>query len=97
MIRYCLNGLIVFILSANPAFADTNTKPDIIRGEMLYDNHCLQCHARQIHWREKILVTDLKSLIAEVDRLQRISGLEWNNSDIDDVSRYLNDQFYHYR
>ncbi len=97
MIRYCLNGLIIFLLFTNPVSAETNTKQDTLRGELLYENHCSQCHSEQIHWRKKTLVTDWKTLISEVNRWQNASGLEWSNSDINEVSRYLHDQFYHFR
>ena len=90
MIRYWFSGLIVFILSVNPAFAEIGTKIDTNRGAMLYNNNCIQCHTQQIHWREKKIATDWESLIAQVDRWQRVSGLEWSKNDIKEVSRYLN-------
>ena len=98
MIQYWFSGLIVFILSVNPAFAESGTKIDTTRGRgaMLYDNNCIQCHTQQIHWREKKIATDWESLIAQVDRWQRTSGLEWSKNDIKEVSRYLNGEFYHY-
>jgi len=89
-------ALIVFILSVNPAFAESGTKPDTTRGAMLYDNNCIQCHTQQIHWRDKRIATDWEGLIAQVDRWQRASGLEWSKNDIKEVSRYLNAEYYHY-
>lgn len=35
-------------------------------------------------------------LVAQVDRWQRTSGLEWSENDIKEVSRYLNGKYYHY-
>ena len=98
MIRYWFSGLIGFILSVNPAFAESGTKIDTTRGRgaMLYDNNCIQCHTQQIHWREKKIATDWENLIAQVDRWQRVSGLEWSKNDIKEVSRYLNGEYYHY-
>lgn len=96
VIRYWFNGLFVFTLSVNLAFAENKTRIDTTRGAMLYDNHCLQCHTQDVHWREKRIATDWKSLIAQVDRWQRASGLEWNKDDIREVSHYLNAKFYHY-
>lgn len=97
MVRYWFSsGLLVFILSVNPAFADKVTRADIARGAMLYDNHCLECHNQQLHWREKKIVTDWVSLLDQVDRWQKASGLEWSKNDIKEVSRYLNGQYYHY-
>lgn len=95
--RYSFNMLIVCYLAIHPVLAANGLNPRIQRGELLYENHCEKCHTQQIHWRDKALVTDWKSLVDEVSRWQRESGLEWNKSDIDEVSRYLNEQFYHYR
>jgi hypothetical protein len=95
MIRFWFRGLIVFILSVNPAFAESGIRTDTKRGAMLYDNHYIQCHTQQVHWREKRIATDWESLIAQLDRGQRAAGLEWSKNDIKEVSRYLNSEHYH--
>jgi mono/diheme cytochrome c family protein len=87
MSRYWSNGLIVFILSANAAFAENGARVDTTRGAMLYENHCIQCHNQQVHWRDKKIVTDWKSLEAQVNRWQHASGLEWSENDVKEVSR----------
>ena len=96
MTGYWFKCVCIFILSVTAAFAGNGLPNNTYRGAMLYENHCLQCHTQQIHWREKKSVTDWKSLITEVDRWQHISGLEWSKSDIEAVSRHLNGLFYHY-
>ena len=96
MSRYWFKCVFLFIFSASPAFAVNGTRTDSYRGAMLYENHCIECHTRQIHWREKKMVIDWKSLITQVDRWQDISGLEWSKTDIEEVSRYLNGKYYHY-
>ena len=96
MTRFLLAGVVIFALNVNVALANNNIKPDAFRGELLYDNHCEQCHTQRVHWRNKLAVFDWKTLIVEVGRWQRTSGLDWNNDDIDAVSIYLNSRFYHY-
>lgn len=96
MIRSCLNYLCVIILSISSAFAESAAQLDTNRGAMLYDDHCTQCHTQQVHWQEKKLVNDWKTLVAQVDRWQYICGLEWSKNDTVEVSRYLNNKFYHY-
>jgi len=64
------------------------------RGEMLYDTHCIACHTTEVHWREKRLVTDWTSLMAQVRRWQGNSGLNWNEEDVTAVSEYLNRLYY---
>lgn len=63
---------------------------------MLYANHCIACHATQMHWREKRQATDWASLRAQVHRWQDAAGLEWSEEDVLDVVRHLNDTIYRY-
>jgi len=66
------------------------------RGYLLYENQCSLCHSQQIHWQEKKLVTDWNSLVAQVDRWQNSSGLKWRKDEIEDVSHYLDNTYYHF-
>ncbi|VTU36265.1 Green heme protein [Variovorax sp. PBS-H4] len=66
------------------------------RGELLYSTHCIACHTAQVHWRERKLVTDWTSLRAQVWRWQTDAALGWNDDDVAEVARYLNDEFYRF-
>ena len=78
-----------FAVTAEPA-------RDASRGELLYSTHCIACHTTQVHWRDKKLATDWKSLKAQVSRWQNASGQSWGEQDINEVARYLNTLYYHY-
>ncbi len=88
--------VILFVLSGTIAAAEARAVPDPQRGELLYSTHCIACHSTQIHWRDKKLAKDYRSLLAEVGRWQTLGGLGWNNEDISAVARYLNTLHYHY-
>jgi len=77
---------------AGPAAAQPG---DAARGELLYSTHCIECHTTQMHWRAQRLVHDWESLRAQVRRFQGVARLQWNEQDIDDVARHLNDTIYH--
>ena len=66
------------------------------RGELLYSTHCIACHTSQMHWRDKKLATDWDSLKAQVQRWQAGAMLGWNEQDVVEVTRYLNDRFYRF-
>ncbi|CAG0995672.1 Green heme protein [Methylophilaceae bacterium] len=85
-------------MTAIPAigYAAESIQPQMPRGELLYRNHCIECHTQQIHWREKRIATDLNSLSGQVNRWQDAIGLHWTKDEIDDVSRYLNSTYYFY-
>jgi len=74
--------------------AQAERAPSETRGELLYVTHCNGCHSSVIHWREKKLVTDWKSLKDQVNRWQSFIKLGWSEDDINDVAHYLNKQYY---
>jgi len=84
----------LFILFSSLAQAETQPPPDATRGELLYRTHCIACHGDEVHWRDKKLVTDRKSLQSEIRRWMEVSGLRWSNEDIAEVGRYLNAAYY---
>lgn len=67
------------------------------RGEQLYSTHCVSCHTTQVHWRERRLATDWKSLQAQVARWQAVESLHWSDEDIIAVTRHLNQRFYSFK
>ena len=69
---------------------------DASRGELLYVRHCVACHTAQVHWRDKTLATNWKSLNAEVRRWQNAMGQTWGQPDITEVALYLNTLYYHF-
>ncbi|HCV14279.1 MAG TPA: hypothetical protein DGC76_11385 [Candidatus Accumulibacter sp.] len=73
--------------------ADDERAPS--RGELLYATHCIACHDRELHWRDRRLVSDWRSLRAEVRRWQEMASLRWSDEEIEEVARFL--QLRHYR
>jgi mono/diheme cytochrome c family protein len=66
------------------------------RGELLYTTHCIACHTTQMHWRDGRAATDWSSLASQVRRWQGVASLGWSESDIQEVSRYLNETIYRF-
>lgn len=66
------------------------------RGELLYRNHCIECHNQQIHWREARIAKDTIGIKQQVTRWQDAIGVQWTEEEINDVSRYLNRTYYLY-
>jgi mono/diheme cytochrome c family protein len=66
------------------------------RGQLLYANHCVECHTTQMHWREQRLARDWGTLKAQVRRFQGVARLQWSEEDIDAVARHLNDTIYRF-
>lgn len=81
---------------ANTARAEPASVHVAGRGEMLYSLHCIACHTKEIHWRDKGAVRDWPTLQVEVDRWQRIGRLGWDNADVVETARYLNRLHYRF-
>ena len=64
------------------------------RGQLLYANHCVECHSTAMHWRDQRLARDWNSLRAQVRRFQGLARLDWSDEEIEAVSRHLNDTIY---
>lgn len=82
------------VLLCPVALADPTHSPS--RGELLYSTHCIACHTAQVHWRDKKQATEWDSLQKQVRRWQAASMLQWNEDDINEVTRHLDDSYYHF-
>lgn len=80
-------AIAVVVLHGSPARAQS-------RGELLYDMHCVACHSEKMHWRSGKLVNDWASLERQVRHWQQAASLGWNDEDILEVARDLNQRFY---
>lgn len=63
-------------------------------GQALVDKHCYQCHGTEVYTRENRRVSNLSELRNQVQRCDQMLGLKWFETDIADVTAYLNQAFY---
>ena len=94
LLRYTL--VVLFVLFGSFADADAQPMRGPSRGELLYSTHCIACHTDKVHWRDKKLARDFKSLRTQVRRWQKLSDLGWSEDDVSAVAVYLNTLYYHY-
>lgn len=64
------------------------------RGQLLYENHCLGCHWRMVHYRPRHVARNLADLGWQIQRWQWVLGLGWDGRDLADVLAYLNGRYY---
>ena len=64
------------------------------RGQLLYENHCLECHTSVVHIRNNRKAINLIEVRKFVIRWSRELHLPWQKEEIDDVVRYLDRQYY---
>jgi mono/diheme cytochrome c family protein len=96
MMKFSNRVLVATALQASSICSHAQVTPAQTRGGLLYTTHCVACHTTQMHWRNDKQAIDWDSLKFQVRRWQGNAGLGWSESDIDGVSRYLNDTIYRY-
>lgn len=86
--------------SSTPDSQDTVNKaalPESVhRGKLLYENHCRTCHNKYLHNRSNSKIKSIRDLRQWVIRWSLNLKLDWKKNDIDSVTEYLNNHFYHF-
>ena len=67
---------------------------DVANGKLLHDENCLRCHNESKYVREKRMVNNFKQLHERVVRCEIMAELMWFDEEIEDVTAYLNNEFY---
>jgi mono/diheme cytochrome c family protein len=88
--------LAVAALAGVGVLAHAQAPPGATRGQLLYNTHCINCHTTQMHWRDDRQAHDWDSLKMQVRRWQGNAGLQWDEADIAEVARHLNDTIYRF-
>ena len=78
-----------------PVLAQEGPAVGSSRGQLLYEAHCIQCHTTQMHWRDRRVARDWRSLREQVNAWQTRIGEHWTAEDVDAVARHLNATIYH--
>ena len=69
--------------------------PDVARGRVLYENHCIACHTPNIHTRPNRIAITRAELRDIVRHWQRQQSLTWSAQDTEDVVEFLARTRYH--
>jgi hypothetical protein len=66
-------------------------------GQQLHDKHCMKCHDTGVYTREDRRVANQDALVKQVKRCELNLGLQWFDSDVNDVVQHLNQSFYQFK
>ena len=94
-----LHKISVFLLLGQGLCAplESAQSADLDRGKLLYENHCLECHESQVHIREHSDSSSIADVVFQIDRWQQELRLNWKVEEMNDVLKYLDDQFYRFK
>ena len=70
------------------------TPPVPLRGQMLYENHCMSCHESVVHIRGNQRAQSLTDLRERVSHWANYLHLRWSREEVDEVAIYLNNHYY---
>jgi mono/diheme cytochrome c family protein len=70
---------------------------DSAEGKRLYDANCMGCHDTSVFTRKDRLVQSLDALKKQVTSCSHMAEKEFSASEMQDLLKYLNDQFYDFR
>jgi mono/diheme cytochrome c family protein len=82
------------VSAVGSVLAAAANEPAKSRGQLLYENHCIRCHANSVHSRNPRRVHNLPDLYQWVDKWAKLQKLEWSQDEIRDVVDYLNHKYY---
>ena len=70
---------------------------DAEHGQKLHDKQCMKCHDSGVYTREDRRVADRDALVKQVKRCELNLGLQWFDTDVNDVVQYLNQSYYKFK
>ncbi len=86
----------LLILLMPSAYA-TSLPGDSADGKRLYDANCMGCHDTGVSTRKDRLVQSLDALKEQLANCTHMAKKEFSASETQNLLKYLNDQFYHFR
>jgi hypothetical protein len=89
----CASLLILLMPSAYAASLPGNSA----EGKWLYDANCTGCHDTSVLTRKDRLVQSWDALKKQLASCSHMAKKEFTASETQDLLKYLNDQFYHFR
>ncbi len=79
-------------------FASGGTQAaDAAQGKSLYEARCVGCHDGSVHERAKRKTKSFGEVRAQVSRWSEQAGGPWSKDEIDSLTLYLNERYYHFR
>ncbi len=69
---------------------------DVKNGAKLHAENCNKCHDSSIYTRSDRRVTSLPKLGSQVRVCKDIVGITWFDDEVEDVTEYLNQNYYHF-
>lgn len=93
MARFVLIIFAALSLAVTPLLLYAQNEFD---GKQLHDANCVSCHTPEIYTRDDRIVNNYRQLQERVRQCELANELTWFDEEIDAVTTYLNNSFYHF-
>lgn len=70
---------------------------DSAAGKSLHDANCVKCHDAGVYSRKDRQVQSLDGLKQQLDNCEHAANKEFSEPETQNLVKYLNDQYYHFR
>ena len=88
--------VLVSLLLTHPVYA-TSLPGDSANGKRLYDANCTGCHDTSVLSRSDRFVQSLDALKEQLGSCSHMANAEFSTSEMQDLLKYLNEDFYNFR
>jgi hypothetical protein len=85
------------LIMAMPAAYAAPLPGDSASGQRLFEASCMGCHDTGVLTRNDRVVQSLDALKEQLTGCAHMAKKEFSESETQDLLKYLNDQFYHFR
>lgn len=89
-----LGKLILINLVSLMLISTQVTAFDIDNGKALHDENCMRCHNESLYTSEHSKMMNYENLHQRIIQCELMAELAWFEEEIDDVTAYLNQEFY---
>lgn len=96
LVKHASPRSLILAVLASCWLAPAQPAPSPTRGQLLYETHCVECHNAQVHWRAGRKARNWATLKAQVVRWKEAARLGWDDADVSEVTRYLNEIAYRF-
>ena len=87
---------LLILLTITPFLVTPILAVDLENGKSLHNENCLRCHDESKYTRKNRIVKNFQQLHERIKQCELMTELTWFDEEIDDVTAYLNNQFYHF-
>jgi len=88
-------SLLILLMSSVACAAEL--PGDSADGKRLHDVNCMGCHDTSVYTRKDRIIQSLDALKERLGDCSHMAKKEFSASETQNIIKYLNDQFYHFR